>query len=193
MSIKSSNEITLKVTSTKKMLIQNLIKKGFKQGDKFSLDDYYFVPVTLDLKNMAIRDILSKAVMIRDIFADNKHQKQITYKIKNFDSNGQILDQQAIDCAIYSIEDGKNLLSAIGYIEIMNIKENDVVYYKDNLELAIKDIEGGDILIEVETNSHYNTIDKLKDAISKLDLPVQNNQYFIKKAEIELSKILNRL
>ncbi len=58
MSIKRSNEITLKVTSTKEMLIQDLIKKGFKQGEKFSLDDYYFVPTTLDLKNMAIRDIL---------------------------------------------------------------------------------------------------------------------------------------
>lgn len=73
----------------------------------------------------------------------------------------------------------------------MNIKENDIIYYKDDLELAIKDIENGDILIEVETTSNYDTVDKLKKEILKLQLPIQPNQYFIKKAEIELEKILN--
>lgn len=76
----------------------------------------------------------------------------------------------------------------------MNIKEDDLIYSKDSLELAIKDIKNGDILIEVETepNSNFDTIDKLKNAIIKLEIPIEANQFFVKKAEIELNKILMR-
>ena len=192
MAIKQDNEITLKVTSTKEVLIETLITKGFKKIREFSMDDYYFIPENLDIKNMNVRDILSKAVLIRDIFDNNKYKKIITYKIKHFNIDGEILDQRAINCDIYNIEDGKNILKAIGFKEIMNIKENDTVYSKDNFELAIKDIVNGDILIEVETDSNYDTIDKLKLEVEKLKLPIAPNQYFIKKAEIELEKVLNK-
>lgn len=35
----------------------------------------------------------------------------------------------------------------------MNIKESDVLYYKDDFELAIKFIANSNTLIEIETNS----------------------------------------
>lgn len=188
---KDNNEITVKVTSSKEELIQILEKKGFLPGNSFSLDDYYFVPNDLDLKKMTTRDILSKAVIIRNIFENNVYIKKITYKIKEFNSNGEILNQKAINCNIDDIEQAKQLLTAIGYKQIMNIKEKDIVYYKEQLALAIKDIKNGDILIEVETepNSEFDTIDKLKNVIKNLDIPIEPNQYFIKKAEIEFDKI----
>ena len=104
------------------------------------------------------------------------------------------MSQKSINCDIYDIEQAKILLEAIGYYQIMNIKEDNIVYYKDNLELAIKDIKDGDILIEIETepNSNFDTIEKLKKAVINLNLPVLPNKFFIKKAEIELNKILSR-
>lgn len=92
------------------------------------------------------------------------------------------------------IEEAKSLLEAIGYKEIMHIKENDVVYEKNEFQLAIKDIDGGDKLIEVETqeNEELNTVDKLIQKINKLNIPIYTDNYFVKKAEIELNKILKR-
>lgn len=59
--------------------------------------------------------------------------------------------------------------------------------------LAKNDIKGGGQLIEVEIvkdNSELHTIDKIKQKIKELEVPIDTNDYFIKKAEIELSKVL---
>ena len=76
----------------------------------------------------------------------------------------------------------------------MNIKEDDVVYAKDGLELAIKDVKNGDLLIEIETesNTKFDTIEKLKQIVKDLSLPIEPSEFFIKKAEIELEKTLKR-
>ena len=67
-------------------------------------------------------------------------------------------------------------------------------YYKNKFELAIKFIENSDILIEIETesNTEWDTIEKIKTIISEMKLPIEKGEYFIKKAENEINKILNR-
>ncbi len=76
----------------------------------------------------------------------------------------------------------------------MNIKENDIIYYKNNFELALKFIENGDFLVEIETeeDTEWNTIDKIIKILEKLELPIEKNNYFIKKAENTLNKLLKR-
>ena len=73
---------------------------------------------------------------------------------------------------------------------IMKIKEIDYIYKKDQLQINIKDIQNGDKLIEIEENEQLDTIDKIKEELEKLNIPIYTNDYFIKKAEIELKKIL---
>ena len=194
MSSKESNEVTIKVISTKEELIKILTDKQFKRGREFSLDDYYFIPNDIDKDKLSTREILSKAVIIRYIIDENKIIQKITFKRKNIDEKGNILSQDSVNCDIKDIEDAKRLFKAIGYSEIMNIKENDIIYYKNNFELALKFVKNGDLLIEIETeeNTEWDTIDKIKKIIDELDLPIEKNNYFIKKAENELNKILKR-
>jgi len=116
----------------------------------------------------------------------------MTYKKKNIASNGDIISQQNIDCDISNINDGKKFLNAIGYKEIMNIKENNIVYGKEGLNIALKDIEDGEKLIEietVETNEDLNTVEKLKEKLNELKLPLDTKDYFIKKAEMKVKQI----
>ncbi len=196
MSLKESNEITVKIKGELDEFYKVIEAKGFKIVDKFSMDDTYFIPEVLNLDNMKTREILSKAVLVRDIRGkmSDRITKKITYKIKNFDENGNILSQEAINCDILEIEDAKRLLKAIGYKEIMNIKENDIVYEKDKFQLAIKDIKDGNNLIEIETEESENldTIEKLIQRINEIEIPIYTDNYFVKKAEIELDKILKR-
>lgn len=72
----------------------------------------------------------------------------------------------------------------------MQIKEFDYLYKKNELQICIKDVLNGDKLIEIEENEQLDTIDKIKQELERLNLPVNTNDYFIKKAEIELRKIL---
>jgi len=194
MSLKENNEITLKIKCELNEFYEIMKKKGFKVIDKFRLDDTYFIPKDLKLNKTNIRYILSKAVLVRDItdeISDEK-TKLITFKIKEFDENGKILNQESVNCKIYDIEDAKKLLKAIGYKEIMNIIEDDVVYEKEGFEIAVKDIKNGDNLIEIETtdNEELDTIEKLIKKVNELEIPIYTDNYFVKKAEVELEKII---
>lgn len=194
MSLKENNEITLKIKCELNEFYEIMKKKGFKVIDKFRLDDTYFIPKDLKLNKTNIRYILSKAVLVRDItdeISDEK-TKLITFKIKKFDENGKILNQESINCNISDIEEAKKLLKAIGYKEIMNIIEDDVVYEKEGFEIAVKDIKNGDKLIEIETtdNEELDTIEKLIKKVNELEIPIYTDNYFVKKAEVELEKII---
>lgn len=197
MSLKENNEITVKIKGSLNEFYKIIEEKDFKIAHKFSMNDAYFIPETLNLNKISTREILSKAILVREIKGktSGKIIKKITFKIKNFDDNGNILSQEAVNCDIIDIEDAKKLLKAIGYREVMCIKENDIVYEKDGLQLAIKDIKNGHNLIEIETedNDDLNTIDKLIQRINKLDIPIYTDNYFVKKAEIELDKVLGRV
>ena len=194
MSLKENNEITLKIKCELNEFYEIMKKKGFKVIDKFRLDDTYFIPKDLKLNKTNIRYILSKAVLVRDITdkMTKERPKLITFKIKEFDENGKILNQESVNCKIYDIEDAKKLLKAIGYKEIMNIIEDDVVYEKEGFEIAVKDIKNGDNLIEIETtdNNELDTIEKLIKKVNELEIPIYTDNYFVKKAEVELEKII---
>ena len=194
--LKENNEITVKIRIELDKFYDLLENKGYSISYKFSMNDTYFIPKDLEIDTMASREILSKAILVRDIINEtkNKRDKKITFKKKQIDKEGNILSQEAINCDIIELEDAKKLLNEIGYKEIMNIKEDDIVYEKDGFQLAIKDIKNGDNLIEIETeeNEELNTIEKIKQKILQEEIPIYTDNYFVKKAEIELDKILKR-
>lgn len=192
MSVKEENEITIKVTCSNDELIKRLTNKGFNAGRKFTLDDYYLIPQDVDIEKLTAREILAKAVIIRYIVDDGKIIQKITFKKKNINEKGEILSQKAINCDVLDFKAGIKLFSELGYREIMNIKESDVIYYKDKIELALKFIENSNTLIEIETDENYSTIDELKKLVIDLEIPMEKDNFFVKKAEDELNKILKR-
>jgi len=193
MSLKTENEITVRVTCSGGQLSEDLLKKGFNQDRTFSMDDYYLVPSNLDINNLSTREIISKAIIIRRFTEGNgKDFSKITFKKKDINDAGEILSQTAFNCSIESVSEAINLFKALGYMEIMNIKEDDVVFVKGDAELAVKFVEGSDILIEFETCDAYETIDDLKTAINSFNIQIDSSDYFVKKAEVVLNKTLGR-
>ena len=147
---KNANEITVKVKCELDELYKTLKERGFEIVDRFNLDDTFFIQNDLELESMTTREILSKAVLVRQVTYDYKIVKLIVFKKKEFDENGNILDQQNIECNVLDIEEAKRLLKAMNYKEIMRIVENDLVFKKDNVQFAVKDIVDGDKLLEME-------------------------------------------
>lgn len=190
-----SNEITVKLKCSIEEMYNILENKGFEIVDKFSLDDTYFVSKDIDINKMLPREILKHCILIREItqYMPELRIIKMTYKNKNIAPNGDIINQENVNCSIMSVEEGKKFLNVIGYNKIMRIKENDIVYEKDDFQIAVKDVKNGENLIEVETvndNPELDTIEKLKKKINELQIPIDTNDYFVKKAEIELKKIL---
>lgn len=197
-----NNEITVRLNCSIKE-IQNILKnKGFELSDKFSVSDTYYIPKNIEINKLSIDSILNSCILIRDIdqydtnFINSYKITKITYKHKNIAQNGDIINQEKYDCEIKNITEGKNLLDAIGYKRLMNIREKTVVYSKDGIKIEIKDVKNGDNLIEIETletNEAINTIEKLKQKIEELDIPIDKSNFFVKKAENELKKMLGDL
>ena len=192
MPIKQENEITIRILCSKEELIKHLEEKGLKKGRKFRLNDHYLIPKTLKLEELTIREILSKAVIIRNIENDGKIVNKITFKKKNINEKGEIVSQAATSCEVMDYTEGIRLFEELGYYEIMNIIEDDIIYYNDKIELAIKEVYNGDLLIETETNNNITTIEELKEIIESLKIPFEKENYFVKKAEERLGKVLNK-
>ena len=152
------NEITVRINCSLQEMYKILESKGFSIVDKFNLDDTYYIKNDIDLKKQPIREILKKYILIRNItqftpndFINSYNFSLLTFKNKDIASDGTIISQYKKDCQIQNAQQGKEFLEAIGYKELITIKEKDIVYAKEGLGLAIKDIENGDNLIEVET------------------------------------------
>ncbi len=199
MEIKKENEITVKIKCEVNELCTILDKKGFNVVDKYTINDIFMIPNCMkeEIHNLTSREILKRAILIRDIDSKFKQyrNRMITFKKKEFNHNGDILNQVAINCYISNTDEAVKLFEEIGYYNIMNIVETNIVYGKDDFEIAIKDIENGDNLIEVETvanNKKIDTIEKLKKQIIDLKIPIDTTNFFVKKAEVELEKILNK-
>lgn len=190
MAIKNENEITVKSIVPKDNLVQHLIDNAFIKDHSFLLDDYHYIPKDLIANKNNIREVLKKAIIIRKVDEENKCFKKLTFKIKDFDHEGNIISQKAYNLKIQDIEDAKLFLNAIGYKELMHIMEYNDVYRKGDFEISIKDIVNGDLLMEIEANQSYQSIDELIKYINDIKLPIANDSYFIKKAE-EYFKIRN--
>ena len=192
MPIKQENEITIRILCSKEELIKCLEEKGLKKGRKFRLNDHYLIPKILRVEELTGREILSKAVIIRNIDNDCKKVNKITFKKKNINEKGEIVSQTATSCEVMDYTEGIRLFEELGYYEIMNIIEDDIIYYNDKIELAIKDVYNGDLLMEIETNNNTTTIEELKEIIESLEISFEKENYFVKKAEERLGKVLNK-
>ena len=192
MPIKQENEITIRILCSKEELIKHLEEKRLKKGRIFRLDDHYLIPKKLKAEELKVREILSKAVIIRNIDNDGKKVNKITFKKKNINEKGEIVSQTATSCEVIDYTEGIKLFEELGYYEIMNIIEDDIIYYNDKIELAIKDVYNGDLLMEIETNNNTTTIEELKEIIESLEISFEKENYFVKKAEERLGKVLNK-
>ncbi len=194
--MKDNNEITLKIIGKMEDFKKNLIEKGYETSGNFILYDVYMIPKNLDIQRMTIRDIISKSIIIRkvDDFYNNEIRNDVVYKTKEYDENGDIISQNSIRMRIMDPNDGIKLFESIGYKKLMIITEEDFVYSNGDISIATKNIKDGDNLIEVEArfNTKYSTLDELKKYLKNEELSLDFSNCFVKKAEIELSKIMNR-
>lgn len=195
--MKISNEITLKIRGSMEKFKGILQEKGFVEKEHFILYDVFMIPENLKIEELSTREIISKAIIIRKVedLTRNEIRRDMSYKMKKFNDKGEILEQKSIRLKIQDCQDAETFMTAIGYKKLMNIIEEDYAYKKDDFELLTKDVKNGDNMIEVETqidNKRLDTIDKIQKVLENEELPLDFSDYFVKKAEIELNKILNR-
>lgn len=188
------NEITVEVDTSLENLKEILKENDFTIKEEYDLIDIYMV------KNDGLSDnhleTLKNCLLIRNIITDNKNIKTITYKYKEYNDLKEIIKQGKVDCYIESIEEGKKLLEVIGYNKLMEIKDHLIVYANNKTEFAVQLVNNKHIYIEMEEkcnhiNRSYTSVEEMINDLKQYNIPIKNDDYFVKKAEIELIEINN--
>lgn len=188
--MKYENEITVQVTCSYEELHNLLIKQGFKIIEKYTLIDEYLISKDYDLKNKNYLDILKECVIVRYI---ENTLKELLYKYKEYNNNGDILKQAKVSCKVNDIKEASNFMKTIGYKELIHIQNNSVVYANDKIEFAVQLVNDKYIFIELEERSEhvktvFSNVEDMKKVIDSLNIPMVKNNYFAKKAVIVLEE-----
>lgn len=186
------NEITVKANCSLEKLQSFLLNNGFKELEKYYFTDIFLVPGEINIYEENTRDILKKAILLREAngITTNKNSKKMVFKKKEINEKDEIISQTSIKCSIESIEDAEKVFYEIGFKKLMKIKELHISFIKDNFRIIVKkNIDNNYILIEAETNMFYKTINELKNKIKEIKDYIDMNDFFVKKAEIELQRI----
>ncbi len=186
------SEITVEVNTNMNDLIKILESKGFKLKEAYNLNDIYLI--NKRDKNNDYLQVLNKCVLIRHIIEDNKENKLLTYKYKEYNKNKEITKQGKINIKVDDIDNSKLLFEKLGFEELIKIYDKLYVYATDRDELVVQSVNNKHIYIEIEDKCHYanrvyNSIDEMKAVIIDNSIPIKNNNYFVKKAEIELQEM----
>lgn len=193
--MKYENEITVEVDTNLENLIVLLNSKGFELKETYDLNDIYLINKN-DKENNYL-SMLNKCVLIRHIIEKNKETKFLTYKYKEYNQNKEITKQGKINVSIDDIDNTKLLFEKLNFEELIKINDHMLVYATDKDELVIQSVNNKHIYIEIEdkcnyANRIYNSIDEMKKVIIDNNIPIKNNDFFVKKAEIELQEKYNK-
>ena len=194
--MKYEKEITVELDTSFEELEKILINNSFKEKERYTVNDIYLINRN-DKNEKDYLKLLSKCVLIRHIIEKNKDTKKITYKYKEYNDKKEIIKQGKIDCNIDDINTGSELFKKLNFEELININDNMIVYSNNEDELVVQYVNNKHIHIEIEDKCHYinkeyKTIEELKEVITKYNIPIKNNDYFVKKAEIELKENINK-
>ena len=196
--VKNNNEVTLRIRGNIDEFKKVLKEKGYVETEHFILYDTFMIPESLEMEKLSAREIISKAIIIRKVedIANNEIRRDVSYKMKKFNDKGEILEQKSTRLKVFDCEEAQRFMQAIGYKKLMNITEEDYGYKKDEIIITTKDVKNGDKMIEMETqfdNKNLNTVEKLIEKLKMEELPLDFEDCFVKKAEVELNKLYKEL
>lgn len=191
--MKYENEITVEIDCSLEALTKILEKNGFKLKEVYDLNDIYMIHILNKKEDENILCLLNKCVLIRDIIEQDKQTKMLTYKYKEYNEKEEIIKQGKVKCIVDSIESSKELFEKLDFEELLRINDHMLVYANSEDELVVQNVNGKHIYIEIEDkcyyiNKFYNSTDEMKKVIKKYSIPIKNDDYFVKKAQVELKE-----
>lgn len=192
--MKKEIEITVRVNVSYEKIKEELKQNNFIKKEEYIVNDLYLINSLINITDMKSLDILKKCVLVRDIVGI---LKQLLYKYKKYDSNGDIIEQGKVKCPVTDINKAMEFMNAIGYEKLFDIHDKCIVFANDKTELVVQLVNDKYIFIEMESepqyiNRKYENVEELKDDICSYNLSIDKSNFFVKKAELILNETLNR-
>lgn len=187
------NEITVLVNSELNDIKEHLSDLGFKVMEEYCVNDIYMINKCY-VDNEHSLELLKNCVLIRNIIDESGSRKFLTYKYKEYNDKEEIIKQGKINVKVDSIDNSRRLLEALNFEKLISINDNLTVYSNGVDEIVLQCVNNKHIYIEIEDKCNYidkkyNSIEEMIDVIKKYNIPIKDDNYFVKKAYIELSEV----
>ena len=150
--MKKEIEITVRVNVSYEKLEEELKQNNFIKKEEYIVNDSYLINSLINITDMKSLDILKKCVLVRDIVGI---LKQLLYKYKKYDNNGNIIEQSKIKCPVTDINKAMEFMNAIGYEKLFYIHDKCIVFANDKTELVVQLVNDKYIFIEMESEPQY--------------------------------------
>ena len=183
-------EITVETNLSFEELDKILKSKEFIPKKEYDIIDKYMAQSN-SIINTNYLDTLKKCVLIREMITPTETKKMLMYKYKKYNIKEEIVKQGKIQCEINSLQKAEELLNALAYYKLIDLKDHVTVYANDKTELHVQQVNNKHLYIEMETECGYlekkylNRDDMIKDLLS-YNIPLKTDNFYVKKAEIEL-------
>lgn len=195
--MKYEDEITVEVSCSFEKLKSILEENNFIIMEEYDVNDIYM----LEKSYSSIDDnleLLKHCVLVRNIVEKDKSKSKITYKYKEYNDNLEIIKQGKVDCIVESKEAAKRLLEVLNYEELLKINDHVIVLSNGTDEINVELVNNKHIYIEIEQKCNYidkkySDVKDMKEVFDKYNIPLKDNNYFVKKAEVELTELKENL
>ncbi|MBQ9314897.1 MAG: hypothetical protein IJ220_07945 [Clostridia bacterium] len=149
-------EITVRLDEDIKSAIEKLEKQGFKKIRESNIDDIYMTNLDEEICEEKIQEFLKNAVLLRKLELENEVIKKLTYKNKEFNSEGDVISEQKVNVGCDDLEKAKRLFECLKFKELVEVKYHVIVYKKDNKEFAFQQVDNLGTLIEYENEEDFS-------------------------------------
>lgn len=192
--MKIETEITVLVKTDYLTLKEELEKNDFKIKEEYELNDDYLIDSRLDLTKLTNLEIIKNCVLVRDIM---NIKKVLLHKYKKYANNGDIIEQGKVECPISDTSKAIDFMKAINYQKLFHIYDKCIVFANKDSELVVQLVNDKYIFIEMESTCEYidrkyHSVEELKKDLIRYKLPIDESNFFVKKAELMLKEVLNK-
>ena len=187
-------EICVQAYTTLEELQRKLENAGYEFVENYNNSDTYFSTLSKrDIKKLDYKALLDSSLIVRHIEGDNCDIKNLVYKKKTLDENGNVIKEIKTKLKIDDIDKAKQMFSSLGLTCWCDYVNQNYEYKKGEISIIVQYVDSLGVFIEIEEfNSIKDKSDKenfaiLKDIVNSLNLPL-GSDFSCKKPYMYLNK-----
>lgn len=172
-------EICVQAYTTLEELQRKLENAGYEFVENYNNSDTYFSTLSKrDIKKLDYKALLDSSLIVRHIEGDNCDIKNLVYKKKTLDENGNVIKEIKTKLKIDDIDKAKQMFSSLGLTCWCDYINHNYEYKKGEISIIVQYVDSLGVFIEIEEfNSIKDKSDKekfgiLKDIVNALKLPL---------------------
>ena len=189
-------EICVQAYTALEELQRKLENAGYEFVENYNNSDTYFSTLSKrDIKKLDYKALLDSSLIVRHIEGDNCDIKNLVYKKKTLDENGNVIKEIKTKLKIDDIDKAKQMFSSLGLTCWCDYVNQNYEYKKGEISIIVQYVEDLGVFVEIEEfNSIKDKSDKekfgiLKDIVNALKLPL-GSDFSCKKPYMFLNKTI---